>query len=339
MERYLEGDIAVVRRTRRRRSPTAWPTRPCSRSCAVRRPRRIGVDRLAQFLAEIAPSPLNRPALHVMAGDSETDIACDPNADPLAVIGKTIADPFVGRVSLLKVCSGTLKPDTVLTNTRTRSDERLHGLFTLRGKDHEPVTDVPAGDLVAVAKLADSATGDTLAPKGMPVRAPMPTPPTPSLWVAIKPKTQGDDDKLMTSLHRLQEEDPDVVRRAQRRNAPVAARRRGRNPPRRDQRTPDAEVRRRSCHRGGRGSVPRDDHAIRPPPKAVTRSRAAVTASSGCARSRSRRLSAARFPLRRQDRRRRHPASVHPRGRERASSKRCRWAAPWVTRSSTSKSR
>ncbi len=207
MERYLEGDIPSfdeLEKTLARgvADATVFPV-VCGSAT-----RRIGVDRLAQFLTEIGPSPLGRPALHVIAGDSETDIACDPNADPLVVIGKTIADPFVGRVSLLKVCSGTLKPDTVLTNTRTRSDERLHGLFTLRGKEHEPVSDVPAGDLVAVAKLTDSATGDTLAPKGMPVRAPMPTPPPPALWVAIKPKSQGDDDKLMTSLHRLQEEDP-----------------------------------------------------------------------------------------------------------------------------------
>ena len=207
MERYLEGDVPSFDELEKTLAlgvadGTVFPV-VCGSAT-----RRIGVDRLAQFIVEIAPSPLARPALHVIAGDSETDIACDPNGDPLAVIGKTIADPFVGRVSLLKVCSGTLKSDAVLTNTRTRSDERLHGLFTLRGKEHEPVTEVPAGDLVAVAKLADSATGDTLAPKGMPVRAPMPVPPTPSLWVAIKPKSQGDDDKLMTSLHRLQEEDP-----------------------------------------------------------------------------------------------------------------------------------
>ncbi|MEY2469611.1 MAG: elongation factor, partial [Actinomycetota bacterium] len=207
MERYLEGDVPSFDELEKTLAQGVAEASVFPVVCGSAT-RRIGVDRLAQFLTEIAPSPLGRPALHVIAGDAETDIPCDPNAEPLAVIGKTIADPFVGRVSVLKVCSGTLKPDTILTNTRTRSDERLHTLFTLRGKEHEPVSDVPAGDIVAVAKLADSATGDTLAPKGTPVRAPMPTPPTPALWVAIKPKTQGDDDKLMTSLHRLQEEDP-----------------------------------------------------------------------------------------------------------------------------------
>jgi elongation factor G len=210
MERYLEGDTPSFDELEKTLAhgvadATVFPV-VCGSAT-----RRIGVDRLAQFLTEIAPSPINRPPLRVTAGDQEAEIPCDPNGDTLAIIGKTIADPFVGRVSLLKVCSGTLKPDTILTNTRSRADERLHGLFTLRGKEHEPVSEVAAGDLVAVAKLADSGTGDTLAPKGTPVRAALPVPAPPALWVAIKPKSQGDEDKLMTSLHRLQEEDPTLV--------------------------------------------------------------------------------------------------------------------------------
>jgi elongation factor G len=210
MERYLEGDIPSFEELEKTLAhgvadATVFPV-VCGSAT-----RRIGVDRLAQFLTEIAPSPMQRPAFKVTAGDSETDVPCDPNGDPLAIVGKTIADPFVGRVSLLKVCSGTIKPDSVLTNTRTRADEKLHGLFTLRGKEHEPVTEVPAGDVVAVPKLTDTATGDTLAPKGMPVRARVIDPAPPALWVAIKPKSQGDEDKLMTSLHRLQEEDPTLV--------------------------------------------------------------------------------------------------------------------------------
>ncbi|HUR76717.1 MAG TPA: elongation factor G [Acidimicrobiales bacterium] len=210
MERYLEGDNPSFDELEKTLAlgvadATVFPV-VCGSAT-----KRVGVDRLAQFLTEIAPSPVNRPPLRVTAGDTEAEIPCDPNGETLAVIGKTIADPFVGRVSLLRVWSGTIKPDTVLTNTRSRAEERLHGLFTLRGKEHEPVTDVPAGDLVAVPKLSDSATGDTLAPKGQPVRAAVPRLAPPALWVAIKPKSQGDEDKLMTSLHRLQEEDPTLV--------------------------------------------------------------------------------------------------------------------------------
>src|SRR5205085_4725114 len=101
----------------------------------------------------------------------------------------------------------TIRPDANLTNPRTHTDERLHALFTMRGKEQDPVPDVPAGDIGAVAKLANTGTGDTLAPKGTPVVIPRLEPPVPVLSVAITPKTKGDEDKLMTGIHRLQEED------------------------------------------------------------------------------------------------------------------------------------
>ena len=85
---------------------------------------------------------------------------------------KTISDPYVGKISLLRVLSGTIRPDTVLTNPRTHADERLHVLELLRGKEAEPVDEAQAGDIVAVPKLADAITGDTLAPKGTPVVVP-----------------------------------------------------------------------------------------------------------------------------------------------------------------------
>src|SRR5205085_2566578 len=82
-----------------------------------------------------------------------------------------------------------------------------HGLFTLRGKEQDQLSEVPAGDIGAVAKLNDTTTGDTLAPRGTPVVIPSPELPQPTLSVAIAPKSKGDEDKLMTALHRLQEED------------------------------------------------------------------------------------------------------------------------------------
>ena len=110
-------------------------------------------------------------------------------------------------MSFLKVLSGTIRPDVVLTNPRCHSDERLHGLFTMRGKEQVQVQYLPAGDLGAVAKLSDTSTGDTLAPKGTPVTIPAADPPVPVLSIAILPKSKGDEDKLMTGLHRLQDED------------------------------------------------------------------------------------------------------------------------------------
>ncbi len=171
----------------------------------------VGIDRLASLLAEIAPSPDSRPPVTVRAGDTEQGVACDPSGQPLARVFKTISDPYVGKISLLRVLSGTIRPDSVLTNPRSHAEAKLHVLQLLRGKEAEPVNEAQAGDLVAVPKLADTATGDTLAPKGTPVTVPGPDPEPVALAVAIRPKSKGDEDKLMTGLHRLQDEDPALL--------------------------------------------------------------------------------------------------------------------------------
>jgi elongation factor G len=213
MERYLEGevpDFAELEKTLAHgvASAQVFPVLCGSATKGV------AVDRLATFICEIGPSPADRPAVTVRAGDKESEVACDPAGPPLALVFKTLADPYVGKISLFKVISGTVRPDAVLTNSRTHGDERLHALFTLRGKEQVQLSDVPAGDIGAVAKLGETATWDTLAPKGTPVVVPPPDPVEPVLSLAIKPKSKGDEDKLMTSLHRLQDEDPSLqVRR------------------------------------------------------------------------------------------------------------------------------
>ncbi len=206
MERYLEGDQPTAKELEDTlaKGVAGCQVFPVILGSAVKD---VGVDLLAKLVTEIGPSPLDRPPAVVRAGDGEQEITCDPSGQPLAYVFKTVVDRHVGKVSLFKVLSGTVQPDTVLTNSRTRSDEKLHSLFTLRGHEQDPVTEVPAGDIAAVAKLADTATGDTLAPKGTPVVVPAPEPPRPALTIAIAPKSKGDEDKLMTAIHRLQEED------------------------------------------------------------------------------------------------------------------------------------
>ncbi|HUP69764.1 MAG TPA: elongation factor G [Acidimicrobiales bacterium] len=171
----------------------------------------VAIDRLADFICEIGPSPARRGPVTVEGGDTLHEVPSDPAGQPLAYVWKTLADPYVGRVSLFKVMSGTIKPDTVLTNPRTHADEKLHALFTLRGKEQVGLSEVPAGDIAAVAKLANTTTGDTLAPKGTPVRLADVPAPAPVLSVAIRPRSKGDEDKLMTSLHRMQDEDRSLV--------------------------------------------------------------------------------------------------------------------------------
>lgn len=188
--------------------------------------RLVGIDRLLDIICDVAPSPLERPPARVRApganGGEVVEVATDAGAQPLAWVFKTIADPYVGKISLFKVLSGTVRPDATLFNPRARAEERLHLIFTLRGKEQIPLTEVAAGDFGAVAKLATTNTGDTLAPRNMPVSL-VPTgsetdgdssgtswlaeSTTPVLSVAIRPRSKADEDKMMTALHRLQEED------------------------------------------------------------------------------------------------------------------------------------
>jgi len=210
LERFLEGDVpspAELEHTLAVGVAAASVFPVICGSAATQ----VAIDRLADFICEIGPSPVDRPGIEVTAGTTTQDIAPDADGQPLAFVFKTIADPYVGQLSLFKVLSGTVKPDDHLVNPRTGSDERLHALFALRGKDQDPVTSVPAGDLAAVSKLSATATGDTLAPKGTPVRVATIAPPPPVLAVAIKARTQADDDKLGSALQRLQEEDQALV--------------------------------------------------------------------------------------------------------------------------------
>jgi elongation factor G len=149
----------------------------------------VGIDRLAHFFVDEAPAPA--------IGDGA----------PAALVFKTIVDSYVGRVNFFKALQGTIKHDDVLSNGRTKSDERMHQLFTMRGKEQDTVNEVAAGDIAAVAKLADTSTADVLAAKGTDVEVDTIEPPVPVLAVAIKARSKGDEDKLANALHRLQEED------------------------------------------------------------------------------------------------------------------------------------
>jgi len=210
MERYLEGEVPTVKQLEETLAHGVASAQVFPVLCGSAA-KEIAVDRLATFICEIGPSPLDRPAVVVQAGDALSEVPPDPSAQPLVWVWKTIVDRHVGKISLFKVLSGSLKGDEVLLNTRTRSDERLHAPFALRGKEQVPLDGLSVGDIGAVAKLTDVMTGDTLAPKNMPVAVPPPELPEPALTIGIRPRSKGDEDKLMTALHRLQDEDPVLV--------------------------------------------------------------------------------------------------------------------------------
>lgn len=173
----------------------------------------VGVDRLADYICELGPSPADRPVT-VRAGTPdgpETEVAADASGDTLLHVFRTVADPFVGQVSLFKVLSGTVKNEDRLVNAVTGTEERMHGLFRMRGKEHTNVEHLVAGDIGAVAKLAATPTGSTLAKRGNTVHVVGPAPrPTPYA-LALKPLTQADDDKLSSALQRLVGEDPSLA--------------------------------------------------------------------------------------------------------------------------------
>ncbi|KAA3638336.1 MAG: elongation factor G [Armatimonadetes bacterium] len=206
LEQYLEGTVPSVTELERTMAAGVAAAKVFPVVCgSATGP--IAVDRLADFIVELGPSPLDRPPAKVIAGGQEVEVPKDPDGDPLAFVFKTFADPYVGQVSVFKVLSGTLKPETHLTNGRSGQDERLAKIATMFGKETELVASAPAGDIVAAAKLQDTQTGDTLAPKHKPVKVPPVDRPAPVIATALVPRTQSDDDKLASALHRILEED------------------------------------------------------------------------------------------------------------------------------------
>jgi elongation factor G len=165
----------------------------------------IGIDRLIDIIVQAGPSPLDRPAVEGIDGSTREP---KPDAPLSALVFKTLTDPYVGRVSFFRVYSGTFRGDNTLHNSTKNVDERVGHAFTMRGKNQEDLSEIPAGDIGGVAKLSDTVTGDTISDKSDPVILAGIEPPEALLPKAIAPKTKGDEDKLMIGLQRLIEEDP-----------------------------------------------------------------------------------------------------------------------------------
>ncbi len=169
----------------------------------------MGIDRLLEFIVEEFPSPLDRePITVVTKGGAEEELPCDPAGATVALVFKTVSDPFVGHITMFRVFSGKVRPDTSLHNATQATDERIGQLFTLKGKEHDSLPEVAAGDIGAVAKLQHAHTGDTFSTKDDAAQVPPIDLPEPLLAYAIAPKTKGDEDRLATGLTRLREEDP-----------------------------------------------------------------------------------------------------------------------------------
>jgi elongation factor G len=171
----------------------------------------IGLRGLLDAIVRYLPSPADEPPVDVRdKGGATVAVPADESGPLLVRVFKTTADPFVGRLTYLRVLSGTLHSQAHVWNTTRDADERIGQLLLLHGKEQEPIGELKAGEIGAVAKLSETETGDTLAAKDKPYTLPPLEFPEPTLVVAIEPQTKADLDKMGPALQRMLEEEPTV---------------------------------------------------------------------------------------------------------------------------------
>ncbi|HKZ92170.1 MAG TPA: elongation factor G [Candidatus Limnocylindrales bacterium] len=170
--------------------------------------RDIGISAMLDAIVRYLPTPTEEPP--VRATDDrgeEVEVPSDAAAPLVAQVFKTTADPFVGRLTYFRVWSGSVKAHDQVWNATRGEEERIAQVFYIKGKDQEPVDEIRAGEIGAVAKLVHTVTGDTLSSRERPLRMPPIEFPAPTLPVAVEPASKADLDKLSGALTRLQEED------------------------------------------------------------------------------------------------------------------------------------
>jgi elongation factor G len=169
----------------------------------------IGVDLLQDFIIHCMPSPLDRgPWIAADAtGDGEIECRPDPDAPFSGFVFKTVADPFAGRLSIFRIVSGTLGGDGNFFNVNKDTSERYNQLLRLAGKEQKQITKAGPGAIVAMAKLKETTTGDTICNSSQKVKFKCADPLPPLISFAVKAKSKGDEDKVFISLSKLLEED------------------------------------------------------------------------------------------------------------------------------------
>src|ERR687884_2001497 len=168
--------------------------------------RNLATNRLLDSIVDDLPSPVKHGALEL----PEVTLEPDPDKELFAFVFKTKADPFAGRINFFRVYQGVLKPDGQVLNTRAHAKERIGTLIVPRAKETGHADSFGPGDIGAVAKLKETRAGDWLAARDEPIAMPRLALPQPVMAFAIEAKAKGDEDKVFTSLRRLQEEDPTI---------------------------------------------------------------------------------------------------------------------------------
>src|SRR5271167_271554 len=168
--------------------------------------RNLGTSRLLDAIVEDLPSPVKHGALQV----GEVELAPVEDGELFAYVFKTRADQFAGRINLLRVYQGVMRADSQVLNTRAHAKERIGQLVVFAGREIRHVQDFGPGDIGAVAKLKETRAGDWLAARDEPIEMPRLKLPAPVMAFSVEPKSRGDEDKVLASLRRLQEEDPTI---------------------------------------------------------------------------------------------------------------------------------
>ena len=197
IEKYLEGEQLTEEEIRRglRQGVVAGKTYPIVCVSALKN---IGIQPMLHSIVSYLPSPADHSKIEgkVPGADETRELLTKDDAPLSALVFKTTADPFVGKISLFRVFSGTIRSDAQVYNSNEDATERIGQLFFMRGKQQEPVGQICAGDIGAVAKLGVTASGHTLCDKANPVVLPGIDFPKPTLAMAMKPKAKGDEDKI-----------------------------------------------------------------------------------------------------------------------------------------------
>ena len=169
-----------------------------------------GVDLFMDALTEYMPSPVDAEAF--LATDTKSgdivELEASENGDTIAVVFKTVADPYVGKLSIFRVISGVMKSDSTMYNPSKEANEKIGRLYTIKGKKQVETDSVGAGDIGAVTKLVSTATGDTLCKVGTSLAVEPIEYPKPVLSLAVLPVKKGDEEKIHSGLMKLREEDP-----------------------------------------------------------------------------------------------------------------------------------
>src|SRR3954452_11499135 len=168
--------------------------------------RNLATNRLLDAIVDDLPSPVKHGALEL----PEVTLTPDPDAELFAYVFKTKADPFAGRINFFRVYQGVMKPDNQILNTRAHAKERIGTLLVPQAKETGHADGFGPGDIGAVAKLKETRGGNGLAAREEPIAMPRIQLPQPVMAFAIEAKAKGDEDKVFTSLRRLQEEDPTI---------------------------------------------------------------------------------------------------------------------------------